>query len=205
MTSTPVGMRCPECASQRTQVRNPIGAAGRSDAPATYALIAINVVAFSARSRRGDGGGGGTLTRGGALFAYGIDAAGQTPGSQDGEWYRLVTSGFLHAGVLHIGLNMFALYILGTLLEPAIGTVRFVAIYFVSLLCRVVRSLLLDPEQLTVGASGGDLRAHGRRVPDRPQPRPRRARVADRLLRDPQPGVHLRRPATSASAATSAA
>ena len=118
MTSTPVGMRCPECASQRTQVRNPIGAAGRADAPATYAIIAICVAAFIGEIATGGtiGGGGGTLTSDGALFAYGIDAAGQTLGVAGGQPYRLVTSAFLHAGILHIGLNMFALYILG---DPA--------------------------------------------------------------------------------------
>ena len=157
MTSTPVGMRCPECASQKTQVRNPIGAAGRSDAPATYAIIAICVAAYIGEIATGGtmGGGGGTLTRDGALFAYGIDAAGQTLGVAGGQPYRLVTSAFLHAGVLHIGLNMFALYILGTLLEPAIGTVRFVGIYAVSILSGSFLVMVIDPGQLTVGASGG--------------------------------------------------
>ena len=46
--------------------------------------------------------------------------------AQGGELFRIVTSGFLHAGPLHLLLNMFALYVLGTLLEPAIGTLRFV-------------------------------------------------------------------------------
>ena len=157
MTSTPVGMRCPECASQKTQVRNPIGAAGRSDAPATYAIIAICVAAYIGEIATGGtmGGGGGTLTRDGALFAYGIDAAGQTLGVAGGQPYRLVTSAFLHAGILHIGLNMFALYILGTLLEPAIGTVRFIGIYAVSILSGSFLVMVIDPGQLTVGASGG--------------------------------------------------
>ena len=50
---------------------------------------------------------------------------------------------------------MFALYILGTLLEPAIGTLRFVGIYAVSILGGSFGALLLDPNELTVGASGG--------------------------------------------------
>jgi membrane associated rhomboid family serine protease len=49
----------------------------------------------------------------------------------DGELYRLVTSGFLHAGLFHIAFNMVALYFLGSLLEPGIGTPRFLAVYFV--------------------------------------------------------------------------
>jgi membrane associated rhomboid family serine protease len=56
--------------------------------------------------------------------------------------------------VLHLGLNMFALYILGTILEPGIGTMRFLAIYFVSLLGGSFGALLLDPREVTVGASG---------------------------------------------------
>ncbi len=73
----------------------------------------------------------------------------------DGEQYRIVTSAFLHAGILHLGLNMFALYILGSLLEPAIGTARFVGIYAVAILAGSFGALLLDPNELTVGASGG--------------------------------------------------
>jgi membrane associated rhomboid family serine protease len=149
MTSTPVGMRCPECARQRTQVRHSTGAPGRSDAPATYAIIALNVLAFLGELAAGGAGsfnGGGRLIADGGLTATAV---------ADGEIYRVITSGFLHAGLLHIGFNMFALYILGTLLEPAIGTRRFVGIYAVSIIGGALGALLLDPHQLTVGASGG--------------------------------------------------
>jgi membrane associated rhomboid family serine protease len=113
----------------------------RSGTPyATYALIALNVIVFIAEI--GGGGGAASLEGGGQLIADG------------GEWYRIVTSGFLHAGPLHLFLNMFVLYILGTLLEEGIGTVRMVGIYFVSLLAGSFGALLLDPDQLTVGASG---------------------------------------------------
>jgi membrane associated rhomboid family serine protease len=67
----------------------------------------------------------------------------------------VITSGFLHGGFIHLGLNMFVLYILGTLLEPAIGSRRLVAIYFVSLVAGSFGALLLsEPYQYTVGASG---------------------------------------------------
>ena len=150
MTTTSVGMRCPECAKQRTEVRNPIGAPGRSDAPATYAIIAACVLAFVAEIV--GGGGVGALDGGGTIF---VDFGLFGPAVADGEPYRIVTSAFLHAGILHLGLNMFALYVLGTLLEPAIGTARFVGIYLVSLLGGAFGALLLDPTELTVGASGG--------------------------------------------------
>ena len=151
MTSTPVGMRCPECARQRTRVA-PTGAgiARRGGEPlATYALIAINVIVFLAELGAGGSNtlnGGGSLIRDGGLLGPAIH--------NQGDYYRIVTAGFLHAGFLHIAFNMFVLYVLGTLLEPAIGTPRFLAIYFVSLLAGSFGALLLTPDTITVGASG---------------------------------------------------
>jgi membrane associated rhomboid family serine protease len=148
MTVTPVGMRCPECARERTQVRRIGGGLRTGAAPATYALIAINVAAFLVELA----GGGAASFRGGGTV---IDNAGLNgPDVADGEVWRIVTAGFLHAGFLHIALNMFALYILGALLEPAIGTPRFLGVYFVSLLAGSFGALLLDPNETTVGASG---------------------------------------------------
>ena len=152
MISTPVGMRCPECARERTPVRSvSFGGFGSGAEPATYVLIALNALAFVAELVGGGGaasigGGSGGLIQDGGLNAFFIDV--------QGEWWRIVTSGFLHAGPLHLLLNMFALYVLGSLLEPAVGTARFVAIYFVSLLAGSCGALVLDPNELTVGASG---------------------------------------------------
>jgi membrane associated rhomboid family serine protease len=147
MTVTPVGMRCPECARDRTEVRRISPGLRAGVAPATYALIAINVVAFIAQV----GGGGSVQSGGGSLF---FDGALNGPAVADGEWYRIVTAGFLHAGIIHLAFNMFALYILGTLLEPGIGTPRFLAVYLVSLLAGSFGALLLSPDAFTVGASG---------------------------------------------------
>ena len=149
MTPSPVGMRCPECAGDRTQATSV--RFGRREVPyATYALIALNAIAFIAEIGGGGGAatleGGGSLIDDGGLFGPAI--------SEGGEWYRIVTSGFLHAGPLHLFLNMFVLYILGGVLEPAIGPARLVGIYFVSLLAGSVGALLLTPDELTVGASG---------------------------------------------------
>ncbi len=149
MTPSPVGMRCPECAGRRTGVRAAVPRP-RADVPyATYTLIAFNVIVFIAELAGGGAAsveGGGRLIHDGGLLGPAI--------SDDGEWYRIFTAGFLHAGPLHLLLNMFVLYILGTLLEPAIGTARFVAIYLVSLIAGSLGALLLDPNQVTVGASG---------------------------------------------------
>jgi membrane associated rhomboid family serine protease len=150
MTSTPVGMRCPECARERTRVRQGAPAASRGDTPATYVLIALCVLAFVAELAAGGGAGsldgGGRVIREGGLFGPAVDG---------GEWYRIVTSAFLHAGLFHLLLNMFALYVLGSLLEPGIGTARFLGIYVVSILGGSFGALLLDPNEVTVGASGG--------------------------------------------------
>jgi membrane associated rhomboid family serine protease len=149
MTPTPVGMRCPECARQKTRVTRGALGPGRYDTPATYVLIALNVAAYLAEIAGGSGGLSGT---GGSVIAdFGL----QGFAVADGEWYRLLSGGFLHAGLFHIGFNMFALFILGRLLEPAIGTPRFVALYFASLFAGSFGALALsDPVQITVGASG---------------------------------------------------
>jgi membrane associated rhomboid family serine protease len=149
MTPTPVGMRCPECASQRTRVVRGVGPEeGFRRYPATYTLIGLSVIAFLIEIATGSGGfgrlGGGVISDF-ALFG---------PAVADGEWYRLVTAGFLHASIIHIGFNMFLLYMLGRLLEPALGTPRFLALYFASLLAGSFGALLLDPNAFTIGASG---------------------------------------------------
>jgi membrane associated rhomboid family serine protease len=73
---------------------------------------------------------------------------------QKGEWYRIVTSGFLHFGLLHVGMNMLLLWQLGQLLEPALGQWRFSLLYFASMFGGAAGALLLTPDGLTGGASG---------------------------------------------------
>ncbi|HEU5105824.1 MAG TPA: rhomboid family intramembrane serine protease [Solirubrobacterales bacterium] len=150
MTPTPVGMRCPECASQRTKVvRNPTGTPGFETAPATYILIAINVIVFLVEIASGSGG----LFRE-HLSQFVVDFGLYGPYVAEGEWYRLVTSGFLHASIIHIGFNMFLLLVLGRLLEPSLGTPRFLVLYFASLLAGSFGALIVEPNGLTIGASG---------------------------------------------------
>jgi membrane associated rhomboid family serine protease len=149
MTPTPVGMRCPECMRQRTKVTRGVGEASLfSRAPATFVLIALNAAAFLAEIATGAGG---FETSGSSLVVhYGLFG----PFVAEGEWYRLVTSAFLHAGLIHIAFNMIALYFLGRLLEPSIGTPRFVGVYVASLFGGSFGALLLNPDSLSVGASG---------------------------------------------------
>jgi membrane associated rhomboid family serine protease len=150
MTSTSVGMRCPECARQKTKVRVGQGAfsptAGRM--PATIGLIAINVIVFLIELA---GGGTGSLSGGGTVIH---DAGLRGPDVANGDWWRVISGGFLHAGFLHLLLNMYVLYIAGSILEPGIGTARFLGIYFVSLIAGSLGALVVDPNSLTVGASG---------------------------------------------------
>jgi len=73
---------------------------------------------------------------------------------EHGEWYRMVSGGFVHFGLLHIGMNMFLLYQLGKMLEPVLGSMRFGLVYFASLLGGSAGALLLTPDALTGGASG---------------------------------------------------
>jgi membrane associated rhomboid family serine protease len=150
MTVTPVGMRCPECARERTRVTRITPGIHLGRAPATYVLIAINVIVFIAQIASGAPLAIGFET-GGSLFR---DFSLFGPAVAHGDWYRIVTAGFLHAGLLHIAFNMVALYFLGSLLEPGIGTPRFLAVYFVSLLAGSFGALLLTPDSPTVGASG---------------------------------------------------
>jgi membrane associated rhomboid family serine protease len=150
MTSTPVGMRCPECAKQKTKVRAGQGAfsptAGKM--PATYALIGINVIVFLIELAAGGSSG---LNGGGSVIH---DAGVRGPDIANGDWWRVISGGFLHAGLIHIAFNMYVLYYAGSILEPGIGTPRFLGIYFVSLVAGSLGALIVDPNTLTVGASG---------------------------------------------------
>jgi membrane associated rhomboid family serine protease len=139
MTTTPVGMRCPECSRERTPVRTMDSVRG-GDPILTYVLIGINVLMYF-----GSGSSAGTEA----------DLVLNGTGVADGELWRLVSGGFLHAGLIHIGFNMYLLYILGGMLEPTLGKLRFGAIYFTSLLTGALGAILLtDPSTSTVGASG---------------------------------------------------
>ena len=69
-------------------------------------------------------------------------------------WYRLITSGFLHFGLLHLAFNMYFLYVLGRMLEPALGRVEYLLLYLASLLAGSLGVLLFDSGGITAGASG---------------------------------------------------
>ena len=136
MTFAPVGIKCPDhagvgAARPRQAPQQTVRSAQRTiaglDAPATVALVVVNVIIYAitvAQGGAGLGEPGGKLFLDGALIGAAIDL--------DGQWYRLVTAMFLHASLLHLAFNMLALYWLGSIVEQALGSWRFLALYFVS-------------------------------------------------------------------------
>ncbi len=156
MTPTPVGMRCPECARERTKVRTArsVRGAAASRGTVTQALIAINVIVFLAETATGTplGGASGSSSSWGTIYVHGLLYG---PFIHDlHQYYRLLTAGFLHDGLLHILFNMVFLYFVGPGLEMAVGRVNFLAIYFASLFAGSFGALLLAADIPTVGASG---------------------------------------------------
>jgi len=142
-------MRCPECARERTRVRRLPRTRGGGVPVVTRALIAVNLIVFVVETGAGaslGGGGGGSIWAHGLLWGPYINVSHQ--------YWRLVTSGFLHDGLFHILVNMLSLYWVGMVLEPAIGSVNFSVVYFTSLLAGSFGALLFTPQATTVGASG---------------------------------------------------
>jgi membrane associated rhomboid family serine protease len=145
MRDAAVGHQCVECveAGARTvrQPRTHFGGRQRSAIPViTYALIAINVLAFVVQMASG------TLERDLALWP---------PGVAQGQFYRLVTAAFLHYGAMHLLFNMWALYVVGPPLEAWLGRLRFGALYALSGLGGSVLVYLVSPlNTATAGASG---------------------------------------------------
>lgn len=156
MNFAPVGIKCPDHAgvgtpkhaAQRT-VRQARRSFGGLDAPATAVLVALNVLVYIVTVYQGGGVGrpGGEIFLDGALIGAAIEV--------EGDWYRLVTAMFLHASLLHLGFNMLALYWFGTVVEQALGTWRFLLLYFVSGVAGSAGALAMSSAfAVTVGASG---------------------------------------------------
>lgn len=168
MHQASVGFHCPEClAAEHTRVISARGlTAGQPIV--TVALMAINVVVWVGGQllyRTND-----LLTTSpeviakGGLYAnlpskvayVGDRIVGYTDyvGVAQGDWYRLLSSGFIHAGIIHLAMNMWVLYILGRIFEEQLGRVRMGLIYFASLFAGSLGALIASPDSVTVGASG---------------------------------------------------
>lgn len=140
MHQASVGFHCPNCVKQGKQkVMTGRAAFGGAFQPVvTLALMAVNIAVFLIGAAR---------PKNQMLFDYGV-FGGTT------EYYRLVTSGFLHSGLLHVALNMWALYNLGPTVERSLGRLRFGLVYAVALLAGAAGAVIFTPNDLTVGASG---------------------------------------------------
>ena len=157
MNFAPVGIKCPEhagvgaprrAAGQRT-VRQARSTVGGVEAPATVVLVALNVLVYLITVYQGAG----ISAPAGEVFDKGALVGAEI--YLNGDWYRIVTAMFLHASLLHLAFNMVALFWLGTIVEQAIGTWRYILVYFVSGIAGSAGALLFSsPGATTVGASG---------------------------------------------------
>ena len=141
MRSAAVGHQCPNCVDEGAKsVRKPKRSLGAKPI-VTYALVAANVVMFVLQMVVPG------LERALFLWPAGVVAF--------DEYYRLLTSAFLHDGPTHILFNMWALWVIGPPLERWLGRTRFVALYLLSALGGSVVVFLLTPINVpTLGASG---------------------------------------------------
>jgi len=149
MTSTPVGMRCPECSKQKTKVHS-VRTMQQASTQVTRVLIGICVVVFLAELATDRIAFPGSIYDRGGVYA---------PLVADGEPWRLLTAGFLHAqppfGFVHIAFNMYLLFLLGQMLEGALGRWRFLLVYLIAIAGASAVAMLLQPQSFSVGASGG--------------------------------------------------
>jgi membrane associated rhomboid family serine protease len=151
MTPAPVGQRCPDhsgkaqgVARMRTVPRN----LGTLSTPGlvTRTLIGVNVGVYLLELATGGNinGIGSTIFEKGALFG---------PLVAQGDWWRLITTAFLHYGPVHLAFNMLFLYWVGTPVEQYLGRGRFLLVYLVSGLSGSAGALVFAPDSVTVGAS----------------------------------------------------
>jgi membrane associated rhomboid family serine protease len=160
MTFGPVGIRCPDHSgkAQGAQriVQNVKRRSARNPGIVTTTLIAINVGIYLLQLAGGAPvtSNGGWIYEHGALVIDAIYSTGESAGLAHGEWWRLLSSAFLHYGPVHLGMNMLSLWWIGRPLEDWLGPVRYILLYVVSGLAGSAGALLLSPNDVTVGASG---------------------------------------------------
>src|SRR5436190_323493 len=137
-----VGSHCVECAkAERPDVQTRARYwNARQPALMTTVLIAANVLIFLGMVLADPKALGSSITEwharlgvGRIILQYPVRYPGLDYISQPHEWYRLVTAGFIHFGILHLGLNMLLLYQIGQILERAVGRLNFTLLYFAAL------------------------------------------------------------------------
>lgn len=142
-----VGQLCPECVAERGSQRvvDPSAAARplAASTPVTMAILGVSVALFVA----------GFVSPELRAQTF-LSGAQINPAVAVGEWYRLVTAAFLHADLMHVLFNMWALYVLGPQLERQVGSAAFAGLYAGSALAGGATFYLLEPGGVAVGASG---------------------------------------------------
>ncbi|SHL62814.1 rhomboid family intramembrane serine protease [Actinacidiphila paucisporea] len=159
MVSASVGFQCPDCVRQgsgHTPRQRTVagGVVAHDPFLITKILIALNVAVFALELAVGE-----RIVS--DLGLYAACTPKQFPPQQcigvaDGEWYRVITSAFLHdrSNFAHIGFNMLSLWWIGAPLERLLGRSRYIVLYLISALAGSATVLLITPDTLTLGASG---------------------------------------------------
>jgi membrane associated rhomboid family serine protease len=145
MRSASIGYQCPACASDSTPVIKGINRnrfiPNQKNTPVTKFLSISLIAIFLLQELTGT-----LLVKSFALFA---------PLVTSGEWWRLISAGFLHGSIIHLLFNVYILWVIGSQLESIVGKVKFIIIYFVSLLGGSIASYLFSPfGSYSIGASG---------------------------------------------------
>ncbi|MGH2358065.1 MAG: rhomboid family intramembrane serine protease [Candidatus Limnocylindria bacterium] len=137
----------------RRQFNRARGAYGSYTGFVTYALIGACVAVFLLDGALGGAQGLSVafIGGGGPLLEAGLINGGLVAG---GEWWRILTSAFFHLGILHLGMNMYVLYLYGPIVEQMYGHIEYLAIYLLCAAGGSVLTILLLPEQFAAGASG---------------------------------------------------
>ncbi|GLE59438.1 rhomboid family intramembrane serine protease [Mycobacteroides chelonae] len=148
MRSAPVGQQCVECVQQGAKSVRQVKPLRQARAWVTWALIAVNVLVYSAVV------GGTDETMAVTTSPLFRDLVLYLPWVAQGELWRTVTAGFLHFGLMHIGVNMLSLALIGPGLEHAFGRERYATIYGTALLGSSAIAMWFSPNALVAGASG---------------------------------------------------
>jgi len=152
MVFGPVGIRCPECSGQPTGAKRTVQRVRTAGERAPLGIVTVVMMALSIGVFVAQVAAGGDLqTLSGWVYQQG---ALYGPAVADGDWWRLISAAFLHAGPIHLLFNMLALWWFGRSLEHVIGPGRFLGIYLASALAGSAGAILLTPMRPTVGASG---------------------------------------------------
>ena len=132
----------------RRQFNRARGAYAAHTPVVTYTIIAICVALFALDGGLAGGGlGGGIGSLGDQALINGYLVAA-------GEWWRIFTSAFFHLGLLHLGFNMYVLYLYGPIVERMYGSVEFAVAYLLCAAGGSILTILVEPDQFAAGASG---------------------------------------------------